>query len=158
MTDFKDGDLVEIISEFKNGTNSIPWNPVMSGQVGFKARVHGPLHYGPQVYVRFLDSYVPPVGVEKGLIWTYPPECLKKLEVRKPKHPAFKVGDKVKIVRKIDIGLWVTDMDCEVGETGKVLEVWTSSHPNCCKRGARVGIGGNQWGWNYPINSLEKIK
>ena len=160
MSNFKNGDLVEVTGKFKDGTNGIHWNPVMEGQIGFKARVGGDSYtfgVGERVNIKFLDSYTPPVGTPRGGIWTYPPECLKKLEVRKPRHPKFKVEDKVKIARKINVGLWVGAMDAAVGKEGKITELWHYPTTTGVKRGARVMVEG-VGEWNYPINSLEKIK
>lgn len=66
----------------------------------------------------------------------------------------FKVGDKVKIVKKItmyqDIASWVPAMNMTIGLTGVVDDI------NHKAVGVKLEIGG--WWWWYPAESLELVE
>lgn len=70
--------------------------------------------------------------------------------------PKFKVGDKVKVVRKCEQtiygeDIWVSEMDACVGKTGEVLFV------DSVKGYVHVKTS-NQGSWYFPSESLELVK
>lgn len=146
MPEFNEGDWVVVPKKFKS--KLIHFADCMAAFGGKKAKVVSA--DVEAVEVRFPSS--------AGGSWYYPPASLKKLEIKKPKHPKFKGGDRVKIARKLGgrRTYWVEPMDQYVGATGRVIKVLGPPMVPGFARLIRVKVGHSEW--NYPINSLEKIK
>lgn len=63
----------------------------------------------------------------------------------------FKVGDKVKVVRKVDYHAWVSSMDKMLGSEGKIERQHKQN------RTSLVSVDGNGHGMWFPDDCLEKV-
>jgi hypothetical protein len=67
--------------------------------------------------------------------------------------PVFKVGDRVRIARKVlggtDEDLWVSGMDRTIGQIGTIAAMTPMGGS------ARVGLPDDPGGWYYPLEALD---
>ena len=144
MKKFKVGDNVivtQITTSRKYGTN--PVKELFIGQVGIIGRCDSD------------GSYL----VSSGYNSYFFDPCDLQLVGDATTEPQFKVGDKVKIVRKIstdDWGdSWVRSMDSRVGD-GKVYTIGDIFGEH--KQKVNLQLDGNNIGWNWPTAALELYK
>ena len=87
------------------------------------------------------------VCTDVGGSWWYAPEALEAAK------PVLKIGDKVRIVKKVtseDAPCWVSDMEATVGEVGEVIKL-------SCRDRTRVYVRTSTGCWWYDFASLEKV-
>jgi len=132
---FKIGDLVEVVG-YPSGIRESPWVKEMETTIGIKSKVIDITERGS---IKIEDNS-----------FIYPQSSLRLV---KEKKIMFKIGDKVKIVKKVTErtedfdNRWIDDMDTFIGIIGTVENI----HPT-------KGIAIKESNYNFPSASLALVK
>lgn len=143
MSKFKEGDQVTVFR--MSGWSG--WTPSMVDMIGgtytiIEVSEPDPLIEDPEIYYRF---------VEGSYLYWFPENCIKLIKSEE-NEMKFKVGDRVKVIRKVTQengwgNSWCPDMDYYIG---KIYTIKTIDQYGV--------LLGDKWNYGFPFGSLELVE